>query len=840
MKEFTKAAWTIFRRETAAQFASPMAYIFIVVFLLVSTGLFLFLPPFFVYPIADMTAFFGWIVPVLCVFAPAATMRIWAEERKENTIELLLTFPISAPALVLGKFLATFAFYLVALASTCMVPLMLAWLGEPDGGPILSGYLGAALMGALFLALGMLISGFCRDQVTAFVLSFLACGATALFGWGIFVTILEGSLGMLGSFLRSMLGMTVHYVPFTRGIVEMADVLYFLAWTALFLFLNGVYLEGRSRPNVHLKFLGTAALAAVVGGLFNLVFADKSLARFDLTENKIYTVSEASKDILRKLKVPVQANVYISSKDKMPAEFKTLERDLVDKLRELSVASGRMLEWKVIHMEAANVLGPSKEEKKGDEEKSIEEWLIEKGVHPFSVRALREDQVTTQLIYSSLGVAYKEKPEEIIPQILPSHLPEIEYRLMNAVFKLTREKEPIVALVAPYENVVIPPQVMQMYAQMGQRPPRRDDPFVMLQQLLEHEKFTVRRVKLTKSEPLPEDYDTLIVVNPRSLNKRQKWEINRALVEGKSAFIAVQNYRWNYSVRGQVANISRQDESPAVNDILSPSGLEVANDILMDSNHQPLTISNASNPLERLFGGGITLNLPMHISINPSSMNREVSITNRVGQLFYLWGSHLALDEDKLDERELEVTTLFSTSDEAWTVPASYSLSRTNFQKPTVTNAYPLAVLARGQFADSFAGRERPAWPPPEPSPGMPPQEFGGLDDEPPADPLSPGPGMLILTGCAEMFQKGFLSRGNLDFFLNSVDALTLGEELIHIRSKKPLDRTMDKPSSAARTFWKFMDMGFVTCIVIAAGIGRAVIARRSRERYAASLRRED
>ena len=327
--------WTVFRREVAAQLDSPMSYIFAIVFVLVSTALYLFLPPFFTFPRADLTGFFGWIVPVLCVFVPAATMRVWAEERKENTIEMLLTFPMSPVALVLGKFLAAYAFFAATLAATWALPVMLAWLGDPDSGPILSGYLAALLLGAFFTALGTFVSSFTRDQVTSFVLSFLACGVVSLVGWDEFSSIMAGSLGWLGSALTTILGMTNHYLPLTRGIVAVADILYFLLWTGLLLFLTGVRLEGRGRPQVVAKFLSTAALALLIGALFNWLVYDARLGWADVTEGRIHTVSESTRKILAGLKVPVQVKLYISPQDKMPPQYREMERDILEKLREM-------------------------------------------------------------------------------------------------------------------------------------------------------------------------------------------------------------------------------------------------------------------------------------------------------------------------------------------------------------------------------------------------------------------------------------------------------------------------------------------------------------------------
>jgi ABC-type uncharacterized transport system involved in gliding motility auxiliary subunit len=406
---------------------------------------------------------------------------------------------------------------------------------------------------------------------------------------------------------------------------------------------------------------------------------------------------------------------------------------------------------------------------------------------------------------------------------------------MSVVFKLAREKKPAIALVAPYEEVDIPPYVRQMLMQQGRMPPQRDDPYVYLEKLLEHEKFDVHRVKLTKEEKLPDEYDTLAVVNPRSLDERQKWEINRALHSGKSVFLAVQDHVWDYSIVRNSMSAGKRKESPAINDLLAEIGLEVDTATLMDANHGSVRIQRSGSPFAALMGG-LDVKLPTHISIKSESMNPDVSITGRLDEVFYLWGSRLKLDEDKLSENKLEVTTLFSTSDSAWTVATEMDLGDQDIVQPEDTKRMPLAVLVTGQFPDVYAGKERPKWPKEPPQRGMPPPP--PVDDEPegPAQPVKPAPGKLILLGCAKMFNRSFLSRGNLDFFRNSVDALTLGDELIRIRSKKRIPRTIGTLSGFSRAFWKFMTLGLVSVLVIAAGVLRTVLVRRSRERYRAAL----
>jgi ABC-type transport system involved in multi-copper enzyme maturation permease subunit/ABC-type uncharacterized transport system involved in gliding motility auxiliary subunit len=824
--------WTIFRRELAAYYESAIGYIFIIVFLVLSVGLFM--TPFFTILSADMRAFFVTLPIILCIFLPAVTMRLWAEERKQNTWEMLLTFPMQPHELVLGKFCASLVFFLSALAGTLTIPLMLAWLGNPDPGPIIGAYLGTILMGAFFLALGLFISGLCQDQIVAFVVTLLACFAIFLVGTDFISTYIDGAWPGLGSFLAEVVGMTRHYTTFAKGLLVVGDVLYFLIWTLVFLFLNGLFLEIRSRPAARRTFVGAVVLSLGIGLGMNWLLTGQRLGRFDLTQDNIYTLSEASIHILRQLPAPVHVKLYITPSDKMPTEMRYLERDILDKLQEMRLTSGGKLLPHAIHMEATNVIEPLEAPAEGDEgkEEAIEKRLLDKGVRPFSVQALREDEVVNKLVYAAVGVAYKDKEEELLPRVLPDDLDTLEYRLINTIYKLSRDTQPVVALVAPRDPFNIPPYMRQLYAQMGRPLPQTEDPYETLERLLRLEKYDVRRVDLTQQSGLPAEATTIVVINPRELTERQRWEINRALYEGKSIFLAVQNYRWNYNVVRNAVSVTKQDERPEINPWLTQYGIEVDPRILMDVNHQSLTVRNADNPLASLLGGGVTLNLPLHIVVTQSTMNPDVSLTSRLSPLFYLWGSALTVQPEVLQQHQLHSTLLFSSSPKAWTVPGDVSLTPAHLQPPaTGQQQYPLALLVRGQFPDTYSGKERPAWPQPPAQPGMPPSP----PEDTPAPAPTPAPGKLLVVGNAQMFHRNFLGGGNLDFFLNSIDALALGDEIINVRSKKPIDRTLSKPTATARQFWKFTNLGLVNLLIAAIGVGSAVLRRRARAAYTAA-----
>ena len=233
----------IFRREMGAYFNSPIAYIFIIVFLTLAGGFYT--NGFFLNGVADMRDFFGTLPLYLLFFVPALTMRLWAEDQRTGTFELLMTLPMRPVHIVLGKYLASLAFYAITLACTATIPLSLLWLGRPDLGAIACGYVGSLLLGALFLAVGIFVSGLFKDQITAFVMSLLACSLFVLAGTPFFVAVLDGWIKGFGSFLSNAFAISTHFEGIQRGVLGLSDVVFFVSFAIVFLFLNTLSLEGR-------------------------------------------------------------------------------------------------------------------------------------------------------------------------------------------------------------------------------------------------------------------------------------------------------------------------------------------------------------------------------------------------------------------------------------------------------------------------------------------------------------------------------------------------------------------------------------------------------------------
>lgn len=230
-------------REVAAYFDSAIAYVYTIGFVVLANSIFM--NEFFLTGTVDMTGFFDLMPLLLVVFLPAVTMRLWAEERKSRTIELLLTLPIRTSQAVLGKFLAALALLGLFLIGSLPIPFMLLVLGEPDIGLVISGYLGLILLGGMFLAMGMFLSAVSGDQIVAFVLSVVVGALFVLTGLDRVVAVLDGLFPALaiGTLLYEHVSIIPRYESFVRGVVDLGALLYFLLLAAAFLWLNTRLLE---------------------------------------------------------------------------------------------------------------------------------------------------------------------------------------------------------------------------------------------------------------------------------------------------------------------------------------------------------------------------------------------------------------------------------------------------------------------------------------------------------------------------------------------------------------------------------------------------------------------
>jgi ABC-2 type transport system permease protein len=241
------SAWavirTIARRELGAYFESPVAYVFLVIFLLL-VGFFTFtFGGFFERGEASLGAFFGWVPWLFLFLVPAVGMRLWSDERRLGTIELLLTLPVTTWQAILGKFFASWLFLGIALALTFPVVITVNVLGDPDNGVIACGYVGSLLLAGAYLALSCMTSALARSQVVSFIIAVMLCLILILVGFNPVTDILARWASP--SVVESIAGFSVltHFDGLQRGVIDSRDVLYFASVTVFALFTTGVIIR---------------------------------------------------------------------------------------------------------------------------------------------------------------------------------------------------------------------------------------------------------------------------------------------------------------------------------------------------------------------------------------------------------------------------------------------------------------------------------------------------------------------------------------------------------------------------------------------------------------------
>ena len=234
----------ISKRELGGYFTSPVAYVFLVIFLLL-TGFFTFtVGNFFERGEASLVSFFTWHPWLYLFLVPAAGMRLWSEERRIGTLELLLTMPVTTWQAIVGKFLASWIFLLLALALTFPVWITVNWLGSPDNGIIITGYVGSALLAGAYLAISCMTSAMTRNQVISFIVSVMICLFLILAGFTPVTDLLVRWANPVVVQNIASFSVMTHFEAFQRGVIDVRDVIFFVSLIGFALFTTGVVIRG--------------------------------------------------------------------------------------------------------------------------------------------------------------------------------------------------------------------------------------------------------------------------------------------------------------------------------------------------------------------------------------------------------------------------------------------------------------------------------------------------------------------------------------------------------------------------------------------------------------------
>ncbi|MCB9105318.1 MAG: Gldg family protein [Anaerolineales bacterium] len=422
-----KQILSIAKKEINGYFSSPMALIFVGVFLAATLFTFFWVDTFFSRGIADVRPMFRWM-PILLIFLVAAlTMRQWSEEERSGTLEMLLTLPTQITQLVLGKFLGVMALVLVALALTLFLPITVSILGNLDWGPVIGGYLAAILLAAAYTAIGLFISSRTDNQIVSLILTGLLGGLFYLIGS-------QGVTAFVGDSLSEILrafGTGSRFESIERGVIDLRDLVYYLSLTAAFLTLNVISLDskrwshGEKTAAYRRGLILTAALIVLNLIVLNVWLFKVSAVRLDLTEQREYSLSPVTRDLISNLQEPLLIRGYFS--EKTHPLLAPLVPTIRDTLREYEIASNGNL--------IVEIVDPLQDP---DKEAEANQTY---GIQPTPLQASDRYGASIVNAYFDILVRYGDQNEVLnfsdLIEVQPYPNGEVDVRLRNLEYDLT-------------------------------------------------------------------------------------------------------------------------------------------------------------------------------------------------------------------------------------------------------------------------------------------------------------------------------------------------------------------------------------------------------------------
>ena len=605
----------LIKKDLKGYFDQPTGYILIVVFVSMLSWSFFqsalligeaSLRPLFTVDFAIDKPSLPWL---LALFIPAATMRLLSEEQRDGTLETLLTQPIRGWIVLLAKFTSGLLFVSIAIVATIGIPLSLISAGDLDWGASISQYIGSIFLAGCLVSIGLFTSSLTRNQIVSFILGLTVSMALMIMG----LEIVAITLPSTAANLLQLLSPITHFDNIGRGIIDFRDILYFLSLISTF--LCGTFMIMRSRTlshktpqyrNLQLGVAGFIVLSILIGW-----FGTSIKGRLDLTEDKIFTLSPATEEIVSQLDDLLTIDIYMS-KDP-PVQVSPVSRDINDFLGDVESSSDGMIKVARHFPE--------------DDEKALKK-AVNAGIPPiqFNVRSQGELQIKTG--YMGLTLTYLDK-REVVPFI--QTVDGFEYRLASLINKMLddRSQKKTVAFLSGHQEMEISRELQSFASVLN-------------------EQYQV--ITLTTEEGIPidlEDVDVLMIPSPKSrIGETHRESIKNYITGGGKAFIAIEPVLVDFN---QLAGISNRDSSADF--ILSEFGISVESDLVFDlQSNETLSFGT---------GGARNVYLPYPYWVKANVIDSKIG--GEVSNVVMPWASTVGILD--LPDSQYIVSPLISTTE---------------------------------------------------------------------------------------------------------------------------------------------------------------------------------
>ncbi|MFC1551432.1 Gldg family protein [Candidatus Latescibacterota bacterium] len=753
----------IFRDGLFAYFYSPVAYIVISVFLLI-TGWF-FTSQLFIVNQSSLRMIFSIIPFIFIFFIPAITMRLISEERRSGTIELLFTMPITDMEILLGKYFSALGLLLTALFFTLPFAVTVMILGEPDIGMMFTGYVGIVLMGAAYIAIGIFASTISKNQVVSFIVSFLII----FFLWLLnqFLMIIPPALVPFFQFLS----IDYHFANIARGVIDSRDVIYYLSLIAFMLTLGKVSMERRKWSRIDVMSIASAVVFTAILVMVNVI-GIRFFVRADLTSANIYSLSNGSKEIVSNLEDRVLVKAYFSPN--LPGKYSEIERYLRDLLEDYRAFSRGNLEYEFIN--------PGNEETLREEAQSFQ-------IPPRQFQVVANDKLEVVLGYTGVAFIYGDK-KETIPML--ENIDNLEYEITSIIKRLSLEQKPKVGLATLGGTPDMNPNEINQTAPGGNN----------ILSLSANLKKNYDIIDVDLNEPIDTSLDALVVMAPREpFTDWMLFNIDQYMMNGGKLSMFMNWYNANLQTSQSAFPFNLN-----VNSLINNYGLGLGEDLVSDAQCATASIQRRQ--------GFITFSQPVQVPYLPAATNFSKShiITRDLQQLQMYYPS--SVDTTLAAAKGYESGVLLTSSAKARrdSGPVVYLDIMEAPKQEYAESSIPFAGLVTGQFSSLFAE-------------SGPPERLSETGDE--TAPAFDGEfktssaveNRFILVGDGNFGLDNYLGENEFLFVQNVIDWLIQSEDLIGIRSKQiPMSPLKEIPV-LVRQIIKWFNLLGPTMLIIALGI---------------------
>ncbi len=752
-----KNTWTILRKELRSYFDSSLAYIFIVIFL-VLTGAYV-AANLFLANVASLQTLFDVAPLLLLLFAPAVTMRLIAEEKRVGTFEIINTRPVSIGSIVVAKFLAGWILVICALLPTLIYVVTVSSLGNLDTGAVVGGYIGLVLLGAVFTAAGVFGSSLSNNQIVALIISFVI--GFLLFAFDKILMYVPLSLVSTIEYL----GVGHHYASLSRGVLDSRALVYFLSLVTMFLLLATVSTSQEPGQSfwrlkdfrLGQKFTRVLLVAGIL--LFVNLLALRHFVRLDLTDNKVYTLSDVTKNLLGSLDDTFLVRAYFSPE--LPPPYHNHRKGVQQLLEEYRAYSKGKLHYKFVYP----LPGSTQEEE-----------AIREGVTPIQVRVIRNNRFQRTSAYVGLVFSYADRQEHV-PVL--SSLERLEYEITASLKKMTS------------------PELKTIGVLTGQGEPDRNEMRTFLDALSRQHALSF--VDIARGALTPDRFSALLVVAPaRRFTETEKLAIDQYLMRGgRIAFFI------NSVVPDETARRAKASDVN-LDDMFDVYGWILNKDLVADARCAPYTMTESSE--EQSFSTDVLYPFyPVASDFDP----RDPLVRNLPPVAFSYVSS---LDTRLATIRGVSARVVVTSSRQSRSFPADsadidphHSITPGTYTESMI----PLGAIVEGSFRSAFADSRDPAVR----------ELIGQSGSTSPFVARSPRTRVAIV-GDGDFVQDSKLhGHDNVAFAVNLVDWLVGDTMLTAIRSRDVAPQPLTEVPEETKTFAKYFSFTAPPGIVIAMGL---------------------